>query len=172
MAAFTIFSLFFVGAAVIAQIDDGNNHFLHVLCTELHATPVGQTYNSTDAAMDGCVETDTCIGFKRIAENVYQRLYGLTGYEFDDTQDYFLWDKSNGETYPNAPSLLDTKILPAIYPTSQCPIRFDVISTPTTLCRGSITSDICYSYPTYMAPQYDGTNCHVLTKQSILDKWA
>uniref|UniRef100_A0A914QFH5 Uncharacterized protein n=1 Tax=Panagrolaimus davidi TaxID=227884 RepID=A0A914QFH5_9BILA len=169
MAAFTIFSLFFVGAVVIAQIDDGNNHFLQVLCTELHATPVGSTYNSTDAVMQACVDGNTCIGFKTISDNVYQLLYQLTGYEFDDTDDYYLWDKSNGETYQNAPNELDPKILFAIYSPGQCPVRF---YEETTICRGSITSDICYSYPTYMAPQHDGTFCRVLTKQQVLDSWA
>uniref|UniRef100_A0AC35GA45 Uncharacterized protein n=1 Tax=Panagrolaimus sp. PS1159 TaxID=55785 RepID=A0AC35GA45_9BILA len=169
MAAFTIFSLFFL--VVFAQNIDGNEQFLHVLCTELHATPIGAAYNSPDAAMDACVDGNTCAGFKRISDNAYQLLYRLTGYEFDDTQDYFLWDKSGGETYPNQPNAIDSKILSGIY-LSQCPLSFNLVSTPTTICSGAITSDMCYSYPSYMAPQYDGTYCYVLTKQQVLDTWA
>uniref|UniRef100_A0A914Q634 Uncharacterized protein n=1 Tax=Panagrolaimus davidi TaxID=227884 RepID=A0A914Q634_9BILA len=91
MGALNIFSLLFLGAAFIAQCNDGINRFLPMWCVELHATSEGSTLNSTKAAMQACVESTSCIGFKKNSENGYQRLYGLTGYEFNEpSKDYYL----------------------------------------------------------------------------------
>uniref|UniRef100_A0A914PJE2 Uncharacterized protein n=1 Tax=Panagrolaimus davidi TaxID=227884 RepID=A0A914PJE2_9BILA len=112
------------------------------------------------------------IGFKKTSENVYRLLYALTGYEFNEpSKDYYLWDLSGGKTFPNQPTPFEQAILFAIYKFGECPTPFDVDGT---LCRGrsSITREICYSYPSYMAPQWDGTNCYVLQKQTIINSWA
>uniref|UniRef100_A0A914Q523 Uncharacterized protein n=1 Tax=Panagrolaimus davidi TaxID=227884 RepID=A0A914Q523_9BILA len=172
MGAFNIFSLVFLGAAFIAQSNGAINRFIPMWCVDLHATPKGSTYGSTKDVMQACVEAGTCIGFKKISGNEYRLLYGLTNYAFNETsRDYYLWDKTGGKTFPNQPNELDALILFAIYPLGECPVPFYVDGS---LCRGfsEISREICYSYPTYMAPQHDGTNCYVLQKQTVINSWA
>uniref|UniRef100_A0A914QQ79 Uncharacterized protein n=1 Tax=Panagrolaimus davidi TaxID=227884 RepID=A0A914QQ79_9BILA len=172
MGALNIFSLLFLGAAFIAQSNGAINRFIPMWCVDLHASPGVSTFNSTKDAMQACVESNTCIGFKKTSDNGYQLLRGLTGYTFNETsRDYYLWDKTGGKTFQNQPNELDALILFAIYPNDECPFPFDIVGS---LCRGrsGVSREMCYSYPTYMAPQHDGTNCYVLQKQTVINSWA
>uniref|UniRef100_A0A914PEA4 Uncharacterized protein n=1 Tax=Panagrolaimus davidi TaxID=227884 RepID=A0A914PEA4_9BILA len=172
MGALNIFSLVLLAAAFIAQNNGAINRFIPMWCVDLHATPVGSTYDSTKDVMQACVEAPACIGFKKISESEYLRLYLLTGYTFNETsRDYYLWDKTAGKTFQNQPNELDALILFAIYINGECPAPFFVDGS---LCRGrsDISREFCYSYPTYMAPQHDGTYCFVLQKQTVINSWA
>uniref|UniRef100_A0A914P2D0 Uncharacterized protein n=1 Tax=Panagrolaimus davidi TaxID=227884 RepID=A0A914P2D0_9BILA len=115
----------------------------------------------------------TCIGFKKIGENQYQRLRALTGYVITETsEDYFLWDQTGGEIFPNQPNELEYAIFFAIFKNGgECPLGFAIDGT---LCRGSVgvPKERCDSYPSYMLPQWDGTTCFVVQKQTVLDSWA
>uniref|UniRef100_A0A914QGL1 Uncharacterized protein n=1 Tax=Panagrolaimus davidi TaxID=227884 RepID=A0A914QGL1_9BILA len=122
--------------------------------------------------MRECVEVESCIGFKKTGENQYRRLRTLTGYVINETsEDYYLWDQTGGEIFPNQPNELEYAILFAIYKTGgECPATFSVDGT---LCRGyGISKERCDSYPSYMDAQWDGTTCFTVQKQTILKSWA
>uniref|UniRef100_A0A914P1U8 Uncharacterized protein n=1 Tax=Panagrolaimus davidi TaxID=227884 RepID=A0A914P1U8_9BILA len=163
---------FFIFLFVSTAKSDGETYrFLHTFCVQLNALPSGQTFDTLIAAMEDCIEYGTCVGVKKTGEDKYQQLLRLTGYAFCETcTDYYLLDKTGGLTYPNQPNDLEAVILFAIFPIGECPTSFDVDGS---LCRGrgSITADICYSYPSYMAPQHDGTNCYVYQKQTVIKSW-
>uniref|UniRef100_A0A914QT14 Uncharacterized protein n=1 Tax=Panagrolaimus davidi TaxID=227884 RepID=A0A914QT14_9BILA len=173
MLVFNIFSFLFL-LVFIAKINAGISIFIDLQCVELRYTILSSTiYETPKSAMRACAEIgSTCIGIKKTSENGYQQLRGLTGYVYNETcKDYYLWDGSGGQTFPNQPTPLEPKILFAIYKLGECPVPFDVDGT---LCRGrsSITKDVCYTYPSYMVPQWDGTSCSVVQRQTVLNLWA
>uniref|UniRef100_A0A914QDC8 Uncharacterized protein n=1 Tax=Panagrolaimus davidi TaxID=227884 RepID=A0A914QDC8_9BILA len=173
MSVLNIFSLLILGVVFIAESNGGINRFLPLWCVELHTTPYANAeYNNTKDAMQACVEFSSCIGFKKTSDNGYRLLSALTGYVINETcKDYYLLDKSKGQTFPNQPNPYETVILFAIFPYGECPYGF---ATEGSLCRGrsSITSDICDTFPSYMASRHDGTSCFVLQRQSVINSWS
>uniref|UniRef100_A0A914Q719 Uncharacterized protein n=1 Tax=Panagrolaimus davidi TaxID=227884 RepID=A0A914Q719_9BILA len=173
MGILNIFSLLFIGSAFIAQSNAGINRFLPMWCVDLHATPfLIAPYNSTKDAMQACVEFPSCIGFKKTSDSGYLLLHQLTGYVFNETcKDFYLWDKTGGKTFPNQANPYETVILFAIFLYGECPAGFDIEGS---LCRGNIdiiSEDRCYTFPSYMNPQHDGTSCYVLQKQTVITSW-
>uniref|UniRef100_A0A914PFW6 Uncharacterized protein n=1 Tax=Panagrolaimus davidi TaxID=227884 RepID=A0A914PFW6_9BILA len=172
MLVFNTFSFLFI-LALIAKIDAGISIFIDLQCVELNATlSTFDTFNTAKSAMRKCSELASCIGVKKILENEYLLLHTLTGYVINETcKDYYLWDVTGGQTFPNQPTPIEPAVLFQIYKDgSECPRGFNVDGT---LCRRyAVTSEFCYSYLSYMAPQHDGTSCWVVQRQTILDSWA
>uniref|UniRef100_A0A914P5D8 PAN-3 domain-containing protein n=1 Tax=Panagrolaimus davidi TaxID=227884 RepID=A0A914P5D8_9BILA len=172
MRAFNIFAFLFL-AVLISNSHGGVNIFLNISCVEFNATLSTPIYETPKAAMRECVEQDSCIGFKKTSEYGYQTLRGLTGYVINEaSEDNYLWDQTGGEIFPNQPNELEYAIFFAIFKNgNECPLRFAVDGT---LCRGNtaISKDICDTFPSYMVPQWDGTTCFVVQKQTILNQWA
>uniref|UniRef100_A0A914PCZ8 Uncharacterized protein n=1 Tax=Panagrolaimus davidi TaxID=227884 RepID=A0A914PCZ8_9BILA len=170
MRAFIIFSFLLLGI-FIAKSNGETYKFLNILCVQLKATQYGSPFDSAKDAMEACVERSSCVGYQKISENKFINLRTLTGYVLDKTsEDYFLLDTSNGQTFPKQPQSFDAAILFEIYRYGECPMAF-VVDESICVGRSAVTPDMCSAYQSYMDPQYDGANCTVLPKQSIINSW-
>uniref|UniRef100_A0A914PJ81 Uncharacterized protein n=1 Tax=Panagrolaimus davidi TaxID=227884 RepID=A0A914PJ81_9BILA len=141
----------------------------------LAPTPSGTLYSTLDDALVACDGFSTCAGVVELSETEFGVLRGFRNIKLvSGSFDYYLADRSNGKSLPNAPSSTDIKVLYAIYPIGSCPPSMPFNGTT---CIGNpalVTREICAEFPDYMNATFNlATNqCQAATREAIIETWS
>uniref|UniRef100_A0A914NZE5 Uncharacterized protein n=1 Tax=Panagrolaimus davidi TaxID=227884 RepID=A0A914NZE5_9BILA len=113
--------------------DAANVDFYHLCGGIMLAQPYGQ-YSTLDDALVACNGTTACAGVMESSETEFRTLFMFTNIkQVSGSFDYYLADRSNGLSLPNAPSATDIKVMFAIYPRGSCP---STMTQTGTTCTG------------------------------------
>uniref|UniRef100_A0AC34GWR5 Uncharacterized protein n=1 Tax=Panagrolaimus sp. ES5 TaxID=591445 RepID=A0AC34GWR5_9BILA len=115
-----------------------SENFVQILCGDLKAR-LSATKNSLDEALQACVaDSGYCVGVKKIDATRYSLMQRLFNYIINETySEAYLYDRSaDGPSLPNAPTLLDAKMIFNIYINGSCP---ESMTSDGSFCRGTVS---------------------------------
>uniref|UniRef100_A0AC34F3C3 Uncharacterized protein n=1 Tax=Panagrolaimus sp. ES5 TaxID=591445 RepID=A0AC34F3C3_9BILA len=161
----------------IAEAFAAKSKMVKLGCTKLRAKEARPkiTFDTLLEAHKACVKDGRCSGLRMNAENQFQLLIDLKGYDVAEWDNDYILDFSNYTRFVNAPSKKDTYVLYGIYRNGTCPFSSTKFIVFEGKCRHINFSEVsCKSYASFMEPKWDaaGSVCTVLTKESIIEAWS
>uniref|UniRef100_A0A914P507 Uncharacterized protein n=1 Tax=Panagrolaimus davidi TaxID=227884 RepID=A0A914P507_9BILA len=169
MSKIFFFGLFLISAIIIV---DAYIDFYH-LCGGIMLAQTYAPYGTLDEALVACDRISTCAGVVESSETEFRILRAFRNIKLvSGSFDYYLADRSNGTSLPNAPSATDIKVLFAIYPPASgiCPPTLPLNGTT---CTGpTVNREMCAEFPAFMNASFNNNACEAVTREAIIETWS